>query len=151
MPSITSADNRKNRNWMSLKSFPHYQQQEAADCGPSCLRMIAKYYGKVYFHSQNIYCRSSRSVCSLSLAWLSAASFSLYFLSSHKQWWTRELTVNIYCSVLNKVVSWQPYCVGWLPYCVSWHNKEVIKRKHTPLHCLFFRCHVVTLSHFEHN
>lgn len=33
---------------MSLKSFPHYQQQEAADCGPSCLRMIAKYYGKVY-------------------------------------------------------------------------------------------------------
>lgn len=42
---------------MSLKSFPHYQQQEAADCGPFCLRMIAKYYGKVYFHSQNIYCR----------------------------------------------------------------------------------------------
>ena len=33
---------------MSFKSFPHYQQQEAADCGPSCLRMIAKYYGKVY-------------------------------------------------------------------------------------------------------
>ena len=33
---------------MSLKSFPHYQQQEAADCGPSCLWMIAKYYGKVY-------------------------------------------------------------------------------------------------------
>lgn len=29
-------------------SFPHYQQQEAVDCGPTCLRMIAKHYGKVY-------------------------------------------------------------------------------------------------------
>lgn len=33
---------------MHLKSFPHYQQQEAADCGPACLRMIAKHYGKQY-------------------------------------------------------------------------------------------------------
>ncbi len=33
---------------MHLKSFPHYQQQESADCGPACLRMIAKHYGKSY-------------------------------------------------------------------------------------------------------
>lgn len=33
---------------MVLKSFPHYQQQEAADCGPSCLRIIAQFYGKTY-------------------------------------------------------------------------------------------------------
>lgn len=33
---------------MKLKVFPHYHQQEAADCGPACLRMIAKYYGKLY-------------------------------------------------------------------------------------------------------
>ncbi len=33
---------------MILRSFPHFQQQEAADCGPACLRMIAKYYGKLY-------------------------------------------------------------------------------------------------------
>ncbi len=31
-----------------MMSFPHYQQQEAVDCGPTCLRMIAKHYGKVY-------------------------------------------------------------------------------------------------------
>lgn len=31
-----------------IKSFPHYSQQEAADCGPASLRMIAKYYGKEY-------------------------------------------------------------------------------------------------------
>ena len=29
-------------------SFPHYHQLESTDCGPSCLRMIAKYYGRSY-------------------------------------------------------------------------------------------------------
>ncbi len=27
-------------------SFPYYRQQDAKDCGPTCLRMIAKHYGK---------------------------------------------------------------------------------------------------------
>lgn len=30
------------------KVFPHYQQLDSMDCGPSCLRMIAKYYGRSY-------------------------------------------------------------------------------------------------------
>ena len=28
--------------------FPHYHQLDAFDCGPTCLRMIAKYYGRTY-------------------------------------------------------------------------------------------------------
>ncbi len=48
MSSITLAGIHKNNSSMSLKVFPHYPQQESADCGPSCLRMIAKYYGKAY-------------------------------------------------------------------------------------------------------
>ncbi|MFS2577997.1 cysteine peptidase family C39 domain-containing protein, partial [Parabacteroides distasonis] len=31
-----------------LRSFPHYQQLDSMDCGPSCLRMIAKFYGRGY-------------------------------------------------------------------------------------------------------
>lgn len=31
-----------------MNSFPFYQQMDAMDCGPSCLRMIAKYYGRNY-------------------------------------------------------------------------------------------------------
>lgn len=31
-----------------IKRFPHYYQLDAADCGPTCLRMIAKYYGCNY-------------------------------------------------------------------------------------------------------
>lgn len=27
-------------------SFPYYHQADAMDCGPTCLRMIVKYYGK---------------------------------------------------------------------------------------------------------
>lgn len=29
-------------------SFPIYKQYDAMDCGPACLRMISKYYGKAY-------------------------------------------------------------------------------------------------------
>ena len=30
------------------QTFPHYHQLDSADCGPTCLRMIAKYYGRSY-------------------------------------------------------------------------------------------------------
>ncbi|MAU14427.1 MAG: ABC transporter ATP-binding protein [Muricauda sp.] len=33
---------------MSLKSFPFYHQLDQKDCGPTCLRMVAKYYGKSF-------------------------------------------------------------------------------------------------------
>ncbi|MEN6455607.1 MAG: peptidase domain-containing ABC transporter [Prolixibacteraceae bacterium] len=29
-----------------MSGFPHFKQHDAMDCGPSCLRMIAKFYGK---------------------------------------------------------------------------------------------------------
>ena len=31
-----------------IKAFPLYQQLDSMDCGPTCLRMIAKYYGRSY-------------------------------------------------------------------------------------------------------
>ena len=30
-----------------LKSFPFYKQPDFKDCGPTCLRIISKYYGKI--------------------------------------------------------------------------------------------------------
>lgn len=30
-----------------MKKFPHYKQTESKDCGPTCIKMIAKYYGKI--------------------------------------------------------------------------------------------------------
>ena len=29
-----------------MSNFKHYSQQDAMDCGPTCLRMVSKYYGK---------------------------------------------------------------------------------------------------------
>lgn len=31
-----------------MKRFPHYVQLDACDCGPACLRMISKFYGRQY-------------------------------------------------------------------------------------------------------
>jgi len=31
-----------------MRLFPHYRQLDAMDCGPTCLRMVAKYYGRIY-------------------------------------------------------------------------------------------------------
>jgi ATP-binding cassette, subfamily B, bacterial len=31
-----------------MPEFPLFKQLDSMDCGPSCLRMVAKYYGKSY-------------------------------------------------------------------------------------------------------
>ena len=31
-----------------MRKFPIYRQLDAMDCGPSCLRMVARWYGKTY-------------------------------------------------------------------------------------------------------
>ena len=31
-----------------MSSFPSYRQLDSMDCGPTCLRMIAKHYGRSY-------------------------------------------------------------------------------------------------------
>jgi ATP-binding cassette, subfamily B, bacterial len=33
---------------MSKREFHHFKQLDYKDCGPTCLRMIAKYYGKIF-------------------------------------------------------------------------------------------------------
>ena len=33
---------------MTTDRFPHYTQLDSMDCGPTCLRMIARYYGRRY-------------------------------------------------------------------------------------------------------
>lgn len=30
-----------------MKTFPHYTQTESKDCGPTCLKIVAKHYGRV--------------------------------------------------------------------------------------------------------
>jgi len=52
--------------------FPHYKQYDEMDCGPSCLRIICKFYGKTfsldYFRALTYTSRSGTSMLSLSKA-----------------------------------------------------------------------------------
>ncbi|HEX5869706.1 MAG TPA: peptidase domain-containing ABC transporter [Longimicrobium sp.] len=34
--------------WKPVRGFPVYRQHDAMDCGPTCLRMIARHYGRSY-------------------------------------------------------------------------------------------------------
>ena len=59
-----------------IKSFPHYQQLDSMDCGPSCLRMIAKYYGRCY-SLQNLRERSFITRQGVSMLGISDAAESI--------------------------------------------------------------------------
>jgi len=48
------------------KKFPTYTQLDSIDCGPTCLKIIAKYYGKNYpLHELRDYCHINREGTSL--------------------------------------------------------------------------------------
>ncbi len=55
-----------------MSGFPHFKQLDAMDCGPSCLRMIAKYYGKnfslQYLRSRSYLTREGVSMLGISEA-----------------------------------------------------------------------------------
>lgn len=61
-----------------MENFPFYKQEETADCGIACLRMIAKYYGKEYT-SEHVRLLTDFDNSSLNLANLSNAAFQLGF------------------------------------------------------------------------
>lgn len=49
-----------------MKPFPFYKQHDAMDCGPTCLRMVAKHYGRsVSLESLRLYTQISKEGVSL--------------------------------------------------------------------------------------
>lgn len=60
------------------KTFPHYQQLDAMDCGPTCLRMISKHYGRSYT-LQNLRERSFITRQGVSMLGISDAAESIGF------------------------------------------------------------------------
>lgn len=61
-----------------IKQFPHFAQLDAMDCGPTCLRMIAKYYGKSY-SLQNLREKSFITRQGVSMLGISDAAESIGF------------------------------------------------------------------------
>src|ERR1700761_2371288 len=65
---------------MFLTNFPFYKQQDAKDCGPTCLRMICKYYGRV-FNAEFLQRKCGTNRLGVSFRNLSMAAESIGFRS----------------------------------------------------------------------
>ena len=63
-----------------MKKFPNYKQTEAKDCGPTCIKIIAKYYGKI-INTQQLRTLSETTREGSSLLGLSEAVESMGFRS----------------------------------------------------------------------
>ncbi len=61
-----------------MRRFPHYKQQDAMDCGPTCLRMIAAHYGRLY-SAQGLREKSHITHEGVSLLGISEAAESIGF------------------------------------------------------------------------
>lgn len=61
-----------------MQRFPYYKQLDSMDCGPSCLRMIAKYYGKT-FTLQYLRSKSHISREGVSMMGISDAAEGIHF------------------------------------------------------------------------
>ncbi len=59
-------------------SFPHYNQPDAMDCGPTCLRMVTRYHGK-HYNIQTLRERSHISRLGVSMLGISRAAESIGF------------------------------------------------------------------------
>ena len=63
------------------RPFPHYTQLDSMDCGPTCLRMIAKHYGRSYT-LQNLRERSFITREGVSMLGVSDAAESIGFCTT---------------------------------------------------------------------
>lgn len=93
---------------MSFKSFPFYKQPDEKDCGPTCLRIVSKFYGKT-IPLQDIRNLSETTREGSSLLGLSDAAENLGF---------RSLGVQVDFNTLVKEVP--------LPCIVHWNKQHFV-------------------------
>lgn len=91
-----------------IRNFPHYYQLGQKDCGPTCLRIIAKYYGSV-ISLQKVRELAETTRSGTSLAGLAGAAESLGF---------HTLGIKISLAVLVKDVP--------LPCILSWEKRHFV-------------------------
>lgn len=88
-----------------MRPFPFYRQLDSMDCGPTCLRMIAKYYGKS-FALQTLKDRSQIGKGGVNMLGISEAAESVGF---------RTQAVKLNYSILSKeallpcIIHWNQY------------------------------------------
>lgn len=91
-----------------MNGFPHFKQLDSMDCGPTCLRMIARYYGKVY-SLETLRKLSFITRAGVSMLGISEAAESIGF---------KTLGVRI---ALNKLIKDMP-----LPCILHWNQRHFV-------------------------
>ena len=82
-----------------MSKFPHYKQTEAKDCGPTCIKIIAKHYGKI-INTQQLRTLSETTREGSSLLGLSEAVEKMGFRSlGVKLTFTKLLEASLPCIV----------------------------------------------------
>jgi len=89
------------------RKFPFYKQLDAMDCGPTCLRMVAKHYGK-HYSLETLRQKSFIGREGVSLLGISTAAESIGF---------RTIGVHI---------SFQQLCEAPLPCIVHWKQNHFV-------------------------
>ncbi|TFD94872.1 peptidase domain-containing ABC transporter [Dysgonomonas capnocytophagoides] len=90
-----------------MRKFPHYKQHDAMDCGPTCLRMIAAFYGR-HYSLERLRLKSRITKEGVSLLGVSEAAESLGF---------RTMGVSI---------SFEQLCEAPLPCIVFWNQQHFV-------------------------
>jgi len=89
----------KFNHFLYLKKFPNYKQTEAKDCGPTCIKIIAKHYGKI-INTQQLRTLSETTREGSSLLGLSEAVEKMGFRSlGVKLTFTKLLEASLPCIV----------------------------------------------------
>ena len=89
-----------------MPKFPHYEQLDAMDCGPSCLRMVAKFYGKTY-SLQYLHSRSYITREGVSMWGISDAAESIGFRTEGYRLAWEQLTISFRNVKHNQNVYWR--------------------------------------------
>ncbi len=90
-----------------MKPFPLYQQHDQMDCGPTCLRMIAKFYGKQYsLESLREISHLSRE--GVSMLGISAAAEKIGFRT------------------MGACIAFEQLCQAPLPCIVHWNHEHFV-------------------------
>lgn len=90
-----------------MRKFPYYRQHDAMDCGPTCLRMIAAFYGR-HYSLEGLRQKSRITKEGVSLLGVSEAAESLGF---------RTMGVSI---------SFEQLCEAPLPCIVFWNQQHFV-------------------------
>jgi ATP-binding cassette, subfamily B, bacterial len=93
-----------------MPPFPVYKQLDSMDCGPTCLRMVAQYYGKSY-SLQFLRSRSYITKSGVSMLGISDAAESLGFRKRGYR------------------LTWEQLCDEVpLPCIVDWRQRHFVKQ-----------------------